>query len=206
MSYSLFIALQTNVVCLHIWGLWIPQLCFTRVCWHSQLACWHCFETLTPRQNGRHSPDDIFKCIFLNENVWIAIKISLKFVPKGPINNIPALVQIMDWRRPGDRPLFEPMVVKLLTHICITRPQWVNITSWYRGLLLWEDRYTNNMETKARVAHLLTSCKHSLFNSSPPSDIYMCQWIGLVLVQIMACRLFGAKPLSEPMLGYCQLD
>ena len=37
------------------------------------------------------------KCIFLNDNVWITIKISLKFVPKDPINNIPALVQIMDW-------------------------------------------------------------------------------------------------------------
>ena len=41
--------------------------------------------------NGRHFPDDIFKCIFLNENVLISIKISLKFVPKGQINNIPAL-------------------------------------------------------------------------------------------------------------------
>ena len=51
--------------------------------------------TLRPRQNGRHFADDIFKCIFLNENVSITIKISLKFVPKGPINNIPALVQIM---------------------------------------------------------------------------------------------------------------
>ena len=46
----------------------------------------------------------IFKCIFLNENVSIAIKISLKFVPKVSINNIPALVQIMAWRRPGDKP------------------------------------------------------------------------------------------------------
>ena len=36
--------------------------------------------------------DDIFKWIFLNENVWISIKISLKFVLKGLINNIPALV------------------------------------------------------------------------------------------------------------------
>ena len=36
--------------------------------------------------------DDIFKCIFLNENVWSLIKISLKFVAKGPINTIPALV------------------------------------------------------------------------------------------------------------------
>ena len=40
--------------------------------------------TLRPRQNGHHFADDIFKCIFLNENVLIAIKISLKFVPKGP--------------------------------------------------------------------------------------------------------------------------
>ena len=69
--------------------------------------------TLRPRQNGRHFADDIFKCIFLNENVSISIKISLMFVPKGPINNIPALVQIMAWRRPGDKPLSEPMMVNL---------------------------------------------------------------------------------------------
>ena len=48
--------------------------------------------TLRPRQNGRNFPDDIFKWIFLNENVWISINISLKFVPRGPINNIPSLV------------------------------------------------------------------------------------------------------------------
>ena len=79
--------------------------------------------TLRPRQHGRHFADDIFKCIFLNENVSIAIKISLRFVPKGPINNIPALVQIMAWRRSGDKPLSEPMMVSLPTHICVTRPQ-----------------------------------------------------------------------------------
>ena len=50
---------------------------------------------LTQRQNRCHFADAIFKCIFVNENVWILIKISLKFFPKGPINNIPALVQIM---------------------------------------------------------------------------------------------------------------
>ena len=81
--------------------------------------------TLRPRQNGRHFPDNTFKRIFLNENVRILIKISLKFVPKGPINNIPALVQIMAWHRPGDKPLSEPMMVSLPTHICVTRPQWV---------------------------------------------------------------------------------
>ena len=54
------------------------------------------------------------------------IEISLKFVPKGPINNIPALVQIMAWHQPGDKPLSEPMMVRLPTHICVTRPQRVN--------------------------------------------------------------------------------
>ena len=69
--------------------------------------------------------DDTFKRIFMNENVRISINISLKFVPKGLINNIAALVQIMAWRRPGDKPLSEPRMVNLLTHICVTRPQWV---------------------------------------------------------------------------------
>ena len=84
------------------------------------------FNTLTPRPNGRYFADDIFKCIILNENAWISLNISLNFVPKVRINNIPALAQIMAWRLPGDKPLSEPMMVKLPTHICVTRPQWVN--------------------------------------------------------------------------------
>ena len=68
-------------------------------------------DTLRPRQNGRHFPDDISKCIFLNENIWSSIKFSTKFVPKGQPNNIPTLVQIMTRRRPGDKPLSEPMMV-----------------------------------------------------------------------------------------------
>ena len=75
------------------------------------------------RCHGRHIPDAIFKCISLNENASIAIKISVKFIPKGPINNILALVQIMAWRRPGDKPLSELMMVSLPTHICVTLPQ-----------------------------------------------------------------------------------
>ena len=128
--------------------------------------------SLRPRQNGRHFADDTFNRIFVNENVRISIKFSLKFVPKGPINNIPALFQIMAWRRPGDKPLSEPVMVSLLTHICVTRPQWVN--------------------------------------SSPLSSAYMCQLLGWALLQVMTCHLtchlFGAKPLPETMLTYCQLD
>ena len=69
--------------------------------------------SLRPRPNRRHFTDDIFKCIFKN-------------VPNVRINNIPALVHIMTRRRPGDKPLSESMIVSLLTHICVTRPQWVN--------------------------------------------------------------------------------
>ena len=82
--------------------------------------------SLRPRRNRRHFADDIFQCIFLNENEWISLRISLKFVPKVRINNIPSLVQVMTWRRPCDKPLSEPMMVRLPTHICVTRPQWVN--------------------------------------------------------------------------------
>ena len=46
----------------------------------------------------------------------------------------------------------------------------------------------------------------AIINSSPPSATYMCQWTGSALFQVMACRLFGAKPLPEPVLAYCQLE
>ena len=73
---------------------------------------------------------------FFIENVWIPIEISLKFVPKRSNNNNPAFVQIMAWCRPGDKPLSEPMMIILLTHTCVTRPQWVN-TCWQSPLKLF---------------------------------------------------------------------
>ena len=63
---------------------------------------------------------------FLDENVRISFKISLKFVPKVPINSISALIQIMAWCRPGAKPSSKPMIVGLLTHICVIQPQWLN--------------------------------------------------------------------------------
>ena len=94
--------------------------------WHNLPICYVSINTLRPRQNGRRFADDTFKRIFLKENVRILITISLRLVPKGPNNNIPALVQIMAGRRSGDKPLSEPMMSILLTHICVTRPHWVN--------------------------------------------------------------------------------
>ena len=70
--------------------------------WHPDLppaAAGDDSNTLRPRQYGCHFPDNIFKCIFFNENEQILMKVSLKFVPWGPINNIPASVEIMAWRQ-----------------------------------------------------------------------------------------------------------
>ena len=81
-----------------------PLICFWNGCPVIDYWCTY-INSLRPRQNGLHFTDDNFKCIFLNENVWHLINVSLKFVPKGPINNILALVRMMAWR--------------------LTRPQWL---------------------------------------------------------------------------------
>ena len=106
------------------------------LCWPSSLTyiCgtkrrW--VNTFRPRQNGCLFTDDIFKCILLNENVWIPFTISLKFVSIGPINNIPALVQIKTWHRQGNKPLSEPMMLSLLMHIYVTCTPWETTASLY---------------------------------------------------------------------------
>ena len=66
----------------------------------------HPFEThintLWQRQNGRDFANNIIKCIFVNENAHILIKFHWSLFPRVKINNIPALVQIMAWRPPGE--------------------------------------------------------------------------------------------------------
>ena len=126
-----------------------------------------CINTLRLRRNGQHFADDNFKRILLDENIWILIWISLNFVPKGSINNIPASVQIMAWCWPGDKPLSRPMMVILLTHICVTRPQWVKSVicvlplsrdhSLY-GISQWETTLHCNV-----VSHWLSSVINDLF-------------------------------------------
>ena len=112
-----------TVMCMELWCL---------LCSYDEQAV----NTLRSGQNDRHFATDIFKCIFLNENIWVSIKISLKFVRQCPINNVPTLIQVMTWHRPGDKSLSEPMVVRLPTHLYVTRPQWVlnklSIRRWFR--------------------------------------------------------------------------
>ena len=98
---------------------------------------------------------------------WIDFEISMKFILKGEINSIPALVQIMAWRRPGDKTLSEPMMIILLMHISFTQPQWVKV--WI-------------LVTAIQIQ------KHC-FNSLGPSDAIWWQRSGSTLAQVMACCL-----------------
>ena len=112
--------------------------------------------TLRPRQNGRHLPDDILKCIFPNENVSISINISLKFILKCPINIIVALVQILAWRRLGEKPSSERMMVILLTHIYVTGPQWVEIKLNYVA----NNTSTKDHSTMLKAVQLMVQITH----------------------------------------------
>ena len=103
------------------------------VCWKLGISPRKGVNTLRPTQNGPH----IFKCIFLNENVSITIKISLKFFSHVQINHLPALAQIMAWRRSGDKPLSEQMMVRLPPHICVTRPKWFKWQATTEGAMSW---------------------------------------------------------------------
>ena len=133
------------------------------------------FNTLRPRQNGCHFSGNILKCIFVYENVWISIKISLKFVPSGPINNISVSVQIMAWYRQGDMPLSEPMVVSLLMHICVT-VNMVVVDDWE---LFWQQDIGNHHDDIGRSQHaksvpmnesneVTRGCIHIQFHSLGP--------------------------------------
>ena len=78
--------------------------------------------TLRPRQNGSN-----FQTAFSNAFSWMTIyEFRLRSSFLWSIYNIPALVQIIAWRRSDDNPLSAPMMVSLLRRTCVTRPQWVN--------------------------------------------------------------------------------
>ena len=96
-----------------------------------------------PGQDGHHFTDDIFRCIFINEKFCILIEISLKCVPKGPIDNNPALVQIMAWCRIGNKPLSEPMLTRFIdTYIYVTLGG-DELTKFFNGFSYWLWRTSN---------------------------------------------------------------
>ena len=66
----------------------------------------------SPGQNRHHFIEGMLKCIFLNKNIWISNKIWLECIPWGLIHSVSALVQMMAWRHPGEKPLSEPMLTQ----------------------------------------------------------------------------------------------
>ena len=89
-----------------------PPMSFTKANFTMQLTfCRPCSVDSSSRgQNGPSLADVIFKCIFLNEKFCSLICILLQFVSNGPMDNKPALVQVMVWRRTGERLLPEPLL------------------------------------------------------------------------------------------------
>ena len=112
-------------ICVRELGYHWPQLCLvtsaTIVVPAESMMTYCQLESKCSPFRRRH-----FEMHFLEWNyIWISINISLKFVSRGQISDIPTLVHIMAWRRPGDKPLSEPMKFSLLTRICVPWPQWV---------------------------------------------------------------------------------
>ena len=97
----------------HIRHIKIPDIVLFILCTYLWYAGW-IVNSAPPEQNGCHFADDIFMCIFLKENVKISIKISLKFVTEGPIDNNISLVSIMAWRWIGNKPLSEAMRIRFI--------------------------------------------------------------------------------------------
>ena len=154
----------------HYLNQWLPTLLT-----HIYITRTQYFNMLRLRQNGSGFTDDTFKRIFLNENVRISIKISMKFVPTGPISNIPAWVQIMAWRRSGSLNQW------WLVYWCIYASLALNeFSSWNMDdFLVWTFLFVNSFEPEW---HIYASVNF-------PS-----------LVQIMVCHLDGTKPLHQAII------
>ena len=141
------------------------------------------FDTFRPRQNGCHFPDDIFKCIFMNENVWILIKISLTFVPEGPHYNIPSLVQIMAWRHPGNKQLSEAVMVSLPTHICVTRPQWFNLCNVCNNWDKCKKAYPLNFSSKI-VSHMVPYFRYGNIDVCDLLTLLPSSWLQIIICSV----------------------
>ena len=96
-----------------------PQSCIHNSYHHSlhSIQMYTEFKELRPKEAGHHFTDNIFKCFFLNENLWISINISLKFVLEGQSNNIPSLIQIMACADQATSHYLNQWWLRLVTHI-----------------------------------------------------------------------------------------
>ena len=104
--------------------------------------------------------DDIFRCIFVNENIWMLNKISSKYVWECQIDNKSTLIRVTAWRRAGDKPLPEPMDA-LVSDIFRLPPVRISPVWERRELVLFVHR----------IPFFWTS-----------SNITKCKWISMFLI------------------------
>ena len=71
----------------------------------------------------------------MNEKLGILIQISVQFFSKGLIDNIEALVQVMAWRRTGDKPVPEPVLIQFTDAYMRHKGRWVNISNHKQNIL-----------------------------------------------------------------------
>ena len=120
-----------------------PYMVSLWLCTRTTMANDMWFHNSSPSEKSGHLfADNIFRCILTNDKLCILIKISLKFVPKGPIDNNQALVQIMAWRQIGDKPLSEPMLTRFTDTYMVPKGRWDNsqaISHWLNSSMrhLW---------------------------------------------------------------------
>ena len=103
---------------MHCFSRMMERTGMRRVTPRSNCYCGFFHQFISSWTKWLHFADDISRCIFANEKLCIIVIISLKFVPKGPIDKKQALVQIMAWWRIGHKPLFEPKLTRF-TDSCI---------------------------------------------------------------------------------------
>ena len=168
-------------------------LCFTHPWRHNRSKiCDHDIELINksvPDQNGPHFALDIFKCASFNEILCIEIQISF--------HNIRHLLSKMIVSRCYFRRSLTSSII-IISDIHI-RTMYASMTISCYIVCQIENKSTSVLVIVRNSTDLPT-------HSSPPNAAYMRQWIESILVQIMARRLFGHKPLPKPMLGCCQLD
>ena len=123
-----------------------------------------------PGQNGCYFGRQHFKCILLNENDRVPIQISLKFVPRSPVDNQPAFVQVMAWR-----------------HWCVARSSSQYQDGCYFANNIFQCIFLKEKFCVLSQVPLKFIPKDQVDNKSS-------------LVQVMAWCQKGTKPLSEPMM------
>ena len=158
-------------------------------------------------QNGRHFADDTFRRIFLSENLRISLIFHWSYFPKGPINNIPALVQIMAWRRVGDKPLSEPM---------LTQIQWrIYALVWFKYIFLqlllcntksvtwrWNKYVISYAQMTGKITYFITHNRTLCYDTNIPTRISS----KVVCMSTIRCRFITWYKYSQIFHSTCPVQ